>query len=128
MELWKDFLAKKASNILRRNLTILVTVLERQDSQLTKLNELSEEFRNNPITSIRGCGKFMKWAGITTLVNVFILVIWIICARLMYHVKKYKKDENRGSEMMPMRYMPIPVTNNSGPQVKYDVLGATVYF
>ena len=126
---WKEFLAKKASEIIRRNLTNLVNIVEEQDRQLVMLKELSEDFRNNPIVSSGGVGKFLLWAGVASLVILFGAVLFGIFARLKYKSRKYKKQARARLEtemipMVPIRYRQAAATplDYSITETRYEVL------
>lgn len=107
---WNDFVREAADNITRRDLNKLVDTVTKQKTNLQNLEDLV----TTPVeieTSWVDLG--LKFAGVTSLAILVALIVWLICARILYRMRKYKKEVNRQREgdAMALRYpLGIPLT------------------
>ena len=107
---WGDFVKEAADNITRRDLNKLVDTVTKQKTNLQNLETIITTPQETE-TSWVDMG--LKLAGVTSLAILVTLIVWLICARILYRMRKYKKEVNRQREgdAMALRYpLGIPMT------------------
>jgi hypothetical protein len=104
---WEEFITKRTRENQRKNLDQLTGILETQESQTTKIKELSRIFSDNPILKSGGTGNFLLWAGVAALISLSVAIGVAVCVRMRAKSNKYKKEARRPEPMPMMPMMPM---------------------